>query len=130
MDSNSPSISVILDIVRAERDKFRRLLSEAEAEHLEGKLAYLDLENVYERERMMRMNLVNVSYHFISICAKAQWQKLEQGGRQLSGHSSGSSKSKATIDISVVQDDTVGRHTFKMRFMFLIPIGGGTFHKL
>lgn len=46
------------EILRSQLDKFRRLLSEAEAKNLQEKLAYLDLENKYERERMMRINRV------------------------------------------------------------------------
>ena len=38
------------EILRSQLDKFRRLLSEAEAKNLQEKLAYLDLENKYERE--------------------------------------------------------------------------------
>ena len=48
-----------VEIVRSLSEKFRRLLSEAEAKNLQEKLAYLDLENNYVGERMMRMNLVS-----------------------------------------------------------------------
>ena len=47
-----------LAIVRSSRDKFRRLFSEAEGKILEQKLAFLDLENDYEREKTKRINLV------------------------------------------------------------------------
>jgi len=59
------------EIIRSQSDKLRRLLSEAEAKNLEEKLAYLDLENKYERERMMRINLVGWCTFFR---AKTDWE--------------------------------------------------------
>jgi hypothetical protein len=48
--------------VEEDRNRLRRLLSEAEAKaeanNLQGKLAYLDMENKYERERAKRINVV------------------------------------------------------------------------
>jgi len=57
--------------IRSQSVKFRQLLSEAEAKNLEEKLAYLDLENKYERERMMRINLVGWCTFFR---AKTHWE--------------------------------------------------------
>ena len=53
-----------LEIIRAENDKLKRQLSESEANNLQVKLAYLNLENDYERERMKRMNVVGWVYLF------------------------------------------------------------------
>jgi hypothetical protein len=57
-------------IFHSRSDKFRQLLSEAEAKNLQEKLAYLDLENKYERERTMRINLVGWCTFFH---AKTHW---------------------------------------------------------
>jgi uncharacterized protein (DUF3084 family) len=54
-----------LDIVRSQKDTFRRLLSEVESKSLQRKLAYVDLENDYERERMKRMSLVSLCTPFV-----------------------------------------------------------------
>lgn len=65
-----------VEIVRSQADKFRRLLLEAETKNLQEKLAYLDLENKYERERMMRMNIVGWCTVFR---AKTHWVDFETG---------------------------------------------------
>ena len=97
-----------LVIVRSQKDTLRQLLSEAESENLQRKLAYVDLKNDYERERMKRINLVSLCTFFVQRLSTIfeQEKRMDPHTQSPSSRPSAVSlKCRETIDEILVEDD-------------------------